>query len=48
VIGSSLVILSTEVDGVDEDDEVDEDDADDEDCPTRRAKMCCRSKPTGE
>jgi hypothetical protein len=45
VIGSSLVIPSTEVDGVDEDDEVDEVD---KDGPTRRARMCCRSKPTVE
>jgi hypothetical protein len=42
VIGSSLVISPTEVDGVDEDDEVDEDG------PTGRARMCCRSKPAGE
>jgi hypothetical protein len=42
-----------EVDADDVDgDEVDEDDVDDddvdEDGPTRRARMCCRSKPTGE
>jgi hypothetical protein len=37
--------------GVKEDDEVDEDDEDDEagdNGPTGRARMCCRSKPTGE
>jgi hypothetical protein len=57
VIGSSLVILPTEVDGVDKDDIVDEDDKDgeddeegedgedDEDCPIGHARMCCRSKP---
>jgi hypothetical protein len=38
VIGSSLVI-SIEVDVVDEDDE---------DGPTGHARMCCRLKPTGE
>jgi hypothetical protein len=53
VIGSSLAILLITASGVDEDDEVDEDDADyddevDEECPTGRARMCCRSKPTGE
>jgi hypothetical protein len=37
----------------DDDDEVDEDGGDDddevdEDGPTGRARMCCRSKPTGE
>jgi hypothetical protein len=36
VIGSSLIILTVEVDVVDED------------CPTGHARMCCRSKPTGE
>jgi hypothetical protein len=36
VIGSSLVLPSAEVDVVDEDG------------PTGRARMCCRSKPTGE
>jgi hypothetical protein len=48
VIGSSLAILSTAIDGVEKDDEVDEDDEDDDDGPTGRARMCCRSKPTGE
>jgi hypothetical protein len=51
VIGSSLVISPTEVDGIHEDDVVDEDDVvyeDNEDCPTGRARMCCRLKPTGE
>jgi hypothetical protein len=48
VIESSLVISPTEVDGVDEDDEVNEDDEDDKDGPTRRARMCCRSKPASE
>jgi hypothetical protein len=36
MIGSSLVIPMAEVDVVDEDG------------PTGRARMCCRSKPTGE
>jgi hypothetical protein len=35
-------------DGVEEDDEVDEDDEDGDDGPTGRARMCCRSKSTGE
>jgi hypothetical protein len=48
VIGSSLAILLTAIDGVKEDDEVDEDDEDDDDGPTGRARMCCRSKPAGE
>jgi hypothetical protein len=48
VIGSSLAILSTAIDGVEKDDEVDEDDEDDDDGPTGRARMCCRSKPAGE
>jgi hypothetical protein len=48
VIGSSLAIPSTTVDGVEENDEVDEDDEDGEDGPTGRARMCCQSKPTGE
>jgi hypothetical protein len=47
VIGSSLAIPSTAACGVEEDDEVDEDE-DGGDCPTGRARMCCRSKPTGE
>jgi hypothetical protein len=42
VIGSSLVISPTEVDGVDEDDE------DDEDGPTRHARMYCQLKPASE
>jgi hypothetical protein len=48
VIGSPLVIPPTKPDGVDEDGEDGEGDEDDEDCPTERARMCCRSKPTGE
>jgi hypothetical protein len=53
VIGSSLAIPLTAIDEVDEDDKVDEDDGDDDDevdgeCPTGRARMCCRSKPAGE
>jgi hypothetical protein len=53
VIGSSLDILPTTADRADEDDGVDEDCANaddevDEDGPTGRARMCCRSKPTGE
>jgi hypothetical protein len=48
VIGSSLAILSITADGVEEDNEVDEDDEDGDDGPTGRARMCCRSKPTGE
>jgi hypothetical protein len=41
------------IDDVNGDDEVDEDDGDDDDevdgeRPTGRARMCCRSKPTGE
>jgi hypothetical protein len=53
VIGSSLDFLLTTADRVDEDDEVDEDDVNaddevDEEGPTGRARMCCRSKPTGE
>jgi hypothetical protein len=38
-----------EVNGDDEVDEdgVDDDDEVDEDGPTRRARMCCRPKPTG-
>jgi hypothetical protein len=48
VTGSSLVIPPTKADGVDEDGEDDVDDEDDEDGPTRRARMCCWSKPTGE
>jgi hypothetical protein len=40
------------IDGADGVDEVDADDVDgdevDEDGPTGRARMCCRSKPTGE
>jgi hypothetical protein len=50
VIGSSLAISSTAIDGVEEDDEVDEYDEDDEDGDdgTRRARMCCQSKPAGE
>jgi hypothetical protein len=47
VIGSSLAILSTAVDGVKEDDEVDEDD-DGNDGPTGRVRMCCRSNTIGE
>jgi hypothetical protein len=46
VIGSSLAIPS--VDGVEEDDKVDEDDEDGADGPIGHARMCCRSKPTGE
>jgi hypothetical protein len=42
----------TATDEVDEDDKVNEDDDDDdddnEDCPTGRARMCCRSKPAAE
>jgi hypothetical protein len=45
VIGSPLVIPPTKADGVDEDGE---DGEGDEDSPTRRARMCCRSKSTGE
>jgi hypothetical protein len=37
----SFGILAVKVDVVDED-------VVDEDGPTRRARMCCRSKPTGE
>jgi hypothetical protein len=50
VIGSSLAIPLTAIGEVKEDDEVDEDDGDDddEDCPTGRARMCCRSKPAGK
>jgi hypothetical protein len=50
VIGSSLAILPSAVDEVNDDDDVDEDGDDevDEDCPTGRARMCCRSKPAGE
>jgi hypothetical protein len=53
VIGSSLDILLTTTDRADELDEVDEDDANaddevDEEGPTGRARMCRRSKPTGE
>jgi hypothetical protein len=48
MIGSSLAVPSTAVDGVEEDDEVDEDDEDGKDGPTGRAKICCRSKPTSE
>jgi hypothetical protein len=51
VIGSSLIISPTEVDGVEEDDEVDKDDECDEDdeCgPIGRARMCCRLKPIGK
>jgi hypothetical protein len=53
VIGSSLAIPLTAIDEVDGDDEVDEDDGDDDDevdgeGPTGRARMYCRSKPTGE
>jgi hypothetical protein len=53
VIGSFLAIPLTAIDEVDGDDEVDEDDGDDDEevdgeGPTRRARMCCRSKPTGE
>jgi hypothetical protein len=47
VISSSLAIPSTAADGVEEDDEVDEDE-DGDDRPTRRARMCCRTKRTGE
>jgi hypothetical protein len=57
VIGSSLAIPLTAIDGVEEDDEVDKDDdddeeeeeeEDDEDGPTGRARTCCRSKPASE
>jgi hypothetical protein len=53
VTGSSLDILPTTTDRANEDDEVDEEDANaddeiDEDYPTGRARMCCRSKPTGK
>jgi hypothetical protein len=50
VIGSSLAILPSAVDEVNGDDDVDEDGDDevDEDCPTGRARMCCRLKPAGE
>jgi hypothetical protein len=62
VIGSSLAIPPSVIDGADGVDEVDADDVDgeevdedgvdddevDEDGPTGRARMCCRSKPTGE
>jgi hypothetical protein len=51
VSGSSLAILLTATDEVEEDDKVDEDDEDgedDDDGPTGRARMCCRSKPAGE
>jgi hypothetical protein len=41
VIGSSLAILSTAVDGIEEDDELDEDDEDGDDGPTGHARMCC-------
>jgi hypothetical protein len=38
-----------EADGVDEvDADGVDDDKVDEDCPTGRARMCCRSKPAGE
>jgi hypothetical protein len=45
VIGSSLAIPSTAIDEVKEDVE---DDEDGDDCATMRARICCRSKPTGE
>jgi hypothetical protein len=50
VIGSSLAILLSAIDEVNGDDKVDEDGDDevDEDSPTGRARMCCRSKLTGE
>jgi hypothetical protein len=50
VIGSSLAILLSAVDEVNGDDDVDEDGDDevDEHGPTGCARMCCRSKPTGE
>jgi hypothetical protein len=50
VIGSSLTIPLTATDKVDEDDKDDEDGDDDgdEDGPTRRARICCRSKLAGE
>jgi hypothetical protein len=50
VIGSSLAILPSAADEANGGDDVDEDGDDevDEDGPTGRARMCCRSKPTGE